>query len=86
VLHDLCDPFIGVEVLHYQYHAFEREEGFEISAILEQRDLKITTAAPRMLRAALAGRTGVFEITGETCGGRKFQIHQEKEKEFATSG
>jgi hypothetical protein len=32
------------------------------------------------LRASLAGRTGVFEITGETCGGRKFQIYQEIEK------
>jgi urea transporter/murein DD-endopeptidase MepM/ murein hydrolase activator NlpD len=80
LLHDLCDPFIGVEVLHYQYHATERGEAFEISATLDDGDLKVCAAAPRCLRAGLAGRSGVFEITGETCGGRKFQIYQEFEK------
>lgn len=79
-LHDLCDPFIGVEVLHYQYHVTEVEERFEITAELDEGDLRVSPAAPRKLRAVLAGRSGVLEVTSETCGGEKCRVWQKNEK------
>ncbi|MEO0018866.1 MAG: hypothetical protein RLZZ522_2149, partial [Verrucomicrobiota bacterium] len=51
-------------------------EGFEITATLAQGDLGVSAAAPRTLRASLAGRTGVLEIAGETCGGAKIRVFQ----------
>jgi hypothetical protein len=80
LLHDLFDPFIGVEVLHYQYAVVEQEEGFTITAILADCDVKISPAAPRWVRSRLLGRFGVCELSGETCGGEKFQILQENAK------
>ena len=75
-IHDLCDPFIGAAVLHYHYGVIERGDGFEITATLAQGDLGVSATAPRTLRASLAGRTGVLEIAGETCGGAEIRVFQ----------
>lgn len=81
VLHDLCDPFIGVEALHYEYALIGGGEPvFEIVARLHAADLKLTAAAPRILRGKIAGRSGVVEISGETCGGEKLRFLQKSTK------
>ncbi|MBN8457031.1 MAG: urea transporter [Verrucomicrobia bacterium] len=77
-LHDLCDPFAGPEVLHYEYTLLERDgDTAEIVARLAPGDLKRAQAAPRLIRGKLRGREGVVEVSGETCGGEKFRISRE---------
>jgi hypothetical protein len=74
VLHDVCDPFLGPEILHYEYTALATgEQTFEIATRLAPGDLKLAATVPRILRGMIGGRDGVTEISGETCGGVKFR-------------
>jgi hypothetical protein len=72
-LHDLCDPFIGVELLHYEYTLIDStDEGYSIVARLANSDCRRTANAPSIIRGRIQGRHGVVEISGETCAGTSF--------------
>ena len=79
-IHDLFDPFIGVEVLQYQYQVIEYDEQFEITANLETSGTKASPAALKTVRAVVTGRNGVVELVATTCAGEKLRIQQKKAK------
>jgi murein DD-endopeptidase MepM/ murein hydrolase activator NlpD/urea transporter len=74
LIHDLCDPFLAVAVLHYRYCVAAHGEGFQLTAELAPADQALSQFAPKWLRAQLQGRSAVVEIVGETCGGRKIHV------------
>jgi len=80
VLHDLCDPFLAVAVLHYRFAVAADGEGFAITAELAHTDRARCRAAPKQLRAVIQGRSAVVKITGETCGGRRIAISMKNRK------
>jgi hypothetical protein len=73
MLHDVCDPFRKVAVLPYRYAVSPHDDGFRLTAGLQQTSWQ-DQQTPKILTAMLRGRHAVMALDGETCGGRKIQV------------
>ena len=73
LFHDLFDPFLKVAVLPYRFSVSSHNDGFVITAQLEQPVARDGNA-PRFLTAEIRGRHGVVAMHGETCAGRKIEV------------
>ena len=67
LFHDICDPFLHVATLPYQYRVSTLDDGFQITAKLRPTRWRNHTT-PENLTATLRGRTAVAAIDGATCG------------------
>ena len=73
LFHDLCDPFLQVAVLPYQYAVCALDEGFQITAKLCPTRWRNPTT-PEVLTARILGRGAVTAIDGTTCGGSPIRV------------
>lgn len=73
LLHDVCDPFLKVVALPYQYAISADGGGFQITADLGKTVWQ-DSGTPKRLKAQVKGRSAVVSIDGETCGGRRVRV------------
>ena len=72
-LHNICDPFLSAAVLPYRYSVASVNDGFLITAELEESKWQ-DRDTPKKLIAEIRGRHAVVSLHGETCGGRQIRV------------
>ena len=72
ILHDVCDPFLSVATLPYQYAIGSTGDGFRITAELGKTAWR-DRETPKRLEAEIRGRNAVAAIHGKTCDGRNIR-------------